>query len=466
MGGCASVTWERGPTWQRLPVNKEAVPRQGAYYSPQRTVPYQYDLLATTDRPELHYDAYGQPPRMAPHATGNCGPFGICGSGLSPKPCLCLVALALVSMLCTVTALSARYGRLSRLAPAGIGEKLRQGIETTEQESNQFFQEAKQLIAGPAATLPPPSAGAPPAAKAAAAAAGAAASFEEAQLQQLRGTPTASAAAPFSSAPQGVPVHHKYDCSVGLGTRERSWPRKKKDWCCLHGGIGCPVDRKPIPYDCQTDGQDWQTWSSGRQDWCCGYSRKGCSMIGAHQVVTDSTMSPTNQAHQTAVKHGSSSHEDHRDAGLAAPSVSFDCGTADAHAPLGWSVGQKAWCCLVAGRGCPPDVPSPNVTLTGIAGAAGDTASVSPLTAGDDLFAATIPAPTGGTEHPCQAPCRLHGTTASCSARMAWAAGHLFADMDMNQSCAAAHGLVFGSCDACRQCSLRQAIDACLGEAS
>merc|ERR1719411_2190920 len=103
--------------------------------------------------------------------------------------------------------------------------------------------------------------------------------------------------------PPVPPSSQPFDCNADWTTcytcLQHRWSPAKRDWCCHHGGRGCPtpppppaqppVVRPPVvppvatsaPYDCAADYTTChhcleKRWSISKRNWCCTNKGKGC----------------------------------------------------------------------------------------------------------------------------------------------------------------------------------------------
>jgi len=158
------------------------------------------------------------------------------------------------------------------------------------------------------------------------------------------------------------------------GTWQMSWSTEKSNYCCMTSGKGCttvpttafpetqpptspptpfmtpapvtqpppPVTRPPPPprpvgpvdpHNCAIGAP--QTWSADKQTWCCNTHHVGCATAAPIIVPAPAPVAPVLPVVP------------------AAPADPYNCADGFANWVQGWSVGKKAWCCKVHGKGCP-----------------------------------------------------------------------------------------------------------------
>jgi len=152
-----------------------------------------------------------------------------------------------------------------------------------------------------------------------------------------------------------------FDCSQGVANWRLLWSDEKMQYCCMTTGMGCsttafpattptapptppptppptrprPVPRptRPVPtgdpYNCAVDAVE--QWGAGKRAWCCSVHHLGCPQPVVPVVPIMPTAPPR-------------------------PADPYNCADGYANWQAGWSVGKKAWCCKVHGRGCPGQI--------------------------------------------------------------------------------------------------------------
>jgi len=143
-----------------------------------------------------------------------------------------------------------------------------------------------------------------------------------------------------------------YDCTSGVGNWKMMWSTQQKEYCCMTTGIGCttrpttafpntpptapptppptpPPTRPPTgdPFNCAVGAVD--QWEHAKSVWCCRNHHKGCPLTPPPYVPP--YVPPTAPAR---------------------PPDPYNCADGFANWQAGWSVGKKAWCCRVHGKGC------------------------------------------------------------------------------------------------------------------
>jgi len=164
-----------------------------------------------------------------------------------------------------------------------------------------------------------------------------------------------------------------FDCDAGFMNWQNLWSAEQQQYCCMTSGRGCttvpttafpetqpptspptpfmtpapvtqppqtlpPVTRPPPPprpvgpvdpHNCAIGAAE--TWSVDKRTWCCNVHRVGCA-TAAPIIVPPVPIAPVVPA---------------------APADPYNCADGFANWVAGWSVGKKAWCCKVHGKGCP-----------------------------------------------------------------------------------------------------------------
>jgi hypothetical protein len=92
------------------------------------------------------------------------------------------------------------------------------------------------------------------------------------------------------------------------------------------GPVG-PVD----PYNCAVGAES--SWDAGKKAWCCRVHNKGCPTLAP--TLPPPTAPPVVPTAPPP------------------PADPYNCADGYANWQAGWSVGKKAWCCRVHGKGCP-----------------------------------------------------------------------------------------------------------------
>mmetsp|Transcript_88570 Transcript_88570/g.286063 ORF Transcript_88570/g.286063 Transcript_88570/m.286063 type:complete len:268 (+) Transcript_88570:56-859(+) len=117
----------------------------------------------------------------------------------------------------------------------------------------------------------------------------------------------------------------------------------------------------------------------------------------------------------------------------------YDCNVEYDVWETNWTPEWKDWCCKNRQRGCPSTSTTTETTST-----ATSTTMTTTTTTEDPKVA---------VEH-CNKQCVFDAASATCAARMQWAA-KIGAAKDSSEPCTAAHSLVLSQCDVCSQCELK-----------
>lgn len=152
-----------------------------------------------------------------------------------------------------------------------------------------------------------------------------------------------------------------FDCSAGVGNWKLMWSTEQKEYCCMTTGVGCTTRRttafpitpptapptppptpppttrprptRPVPtgdpFNCATGVEG--EWGQDKKTWCCRVHHKGCPPTAPPFVPVYPTAPPR-------------------------PADPYNCADGYANWQIGWSVGKKAWCCKVHGKGCPGQI--------------------------------------------------------------------------------------------------------------
>lgn len=155
-----------------------------------------------------------------------------------------------------------------------------------------------------------------------------------------------------------------FDCDAGFANWESLWSMEQQDYCCTTTGRGCtrpttafpettptapptpfptppptppPTPAPPVgpvdPFNCAVD--DERMWAADKKAWCCRHHHRGCPPTAAPPVVMPIAPPVMPIA-------------------PARPADPYNCADGYPNWQAGWSVGKKAWCCRIHGKGCPP----------------------------------------------------------------------------------------------------------------
>jgi len=104
-----------------------------------------------------------------------------------------------------------------------------------------------------------------------------------------------------------------FDCEADFANWHRSWPAKKRVYCCHMYARGCQAEDHDT-YDCQAGFDNWKAgWSDVKQHFCCRTAQRGC-----HSTTTEP----------------------------------YDCASGFDFWESAWSRAKKTWCCHTYRRGC------------------------------------------------------------------------------------------------------------------
>jgi len=171
------------------------------------------------------------------------------------------------------------------------------------------------------------------------------------------------------------------------------WSPSKRQWCCQHGGRGCPtatppasqqaavplsqpkpaspppppppppvqkpLQATPHPYDCSMDrGTSWSAWSHDQSLWCCQHFHRGCRGA-ASSLPYDCAADYTTCWHclqrrwSTRKRQWCCANGGKGCPPASTSSIQYDCLAGLFNYNRGWSDGKKAWCCKHQHKGCP-----------------------------------------------------------------------------------------------------------------
>mmetsp|Transcript_80952 Transcript_80952/g.261499 ORF Transcript_80952/g.261499 Transcript_80952/m.261499 type:complete len:273 (+) Transcript_80952:67-885(+) len=120
----------------------------------------------------------------------------------------------------------------------------------------------------------------------------------------------------------------------------------------------------------------------------------------------------------------------------------YDCNVEYDVWETNWTPEWKDWCCKNRQRGCPSTSTTTETSTT-----------VTTTTRTTTKVITTTEDPKVAVEH-CSKQCVFDAASATCAARMQWAA-KIGAAKDSSEPCTAAHSLVLSQCDVCSQCELK-----------
>merc|ERR1711860_6338 len=97
-----------------------------------------------------------------------------------------------------------------------------------------------------------------------------------------------------------------------------------------------------LPFDCMEGAANWNLmWSSEQQEYCCLTTGVGCATTAFPETTPTAPPQPMVPIVPIA---------------LVRPADPYNCADGYANWQIGWSVGKKAWCCRVHGKGCPGQI--------------------------------------------------------------------------------------------------------------
>lgn len=163
-----------------------------------------------------------------------------------------------------------------------------------------------------------------------------------------------------------------YDCDAGLSNSQMGWSAGKRAYCCNNFQKGClamapatfpptqPPTAPPAPphgiasFDCNAGFSRWMSgWSPSKKVYCCTHEQKGCPIVASAPAplsVPVPVPVPVPAPAPLPV--------------VTTSSCPYDCNAGFDEWPLqwvkGWGGGKKIYCCKVAQKGCPSDLPEPS----------------------------------------------------------------------------------------------------------
>jgi len=162
----------------------------------------------------------------------------------------------------------------------------------------------------------------------------------------------------------------QFDCDEGFVNWQSLWSAEKQNFCCMTSGRGCttipstafpetpaptspptppptppitaPPNRGPVDPNCAVD--PIASWTPFKKNWCCQHHHVGCPPTAP--PVTRPPPPPVVVPPPVYVPPPVP-------VAPARPADPYNCADGFANWVAGWSVGKKAWCCKVHGKGCP-----------------------------------------------------------------------------------------------------------------
>jgi len=156
-----------------------------------------------------------------------------------------------------------------------------------------------------------------------------------------------------------------FDCDEGFVNWQSLWSAEQQDYCCMTTGRGCttipstafpetqpptppptppitqPVTSPPGPVDPNCAVDPIPQWTAYKKNWCCQHHHVGCPPTAP--PVTAPPPPPVVVPPPVFVQPTAPPR----------PADPYNCADGFANWVAGWSVGKKAWCCKIHGKGCP-----------------------------------------------------------------------------------------------------------------
>jgi hypothetical protein len=179
-----------------------------------------------------------------------------------------------------------------------------------------------------------------------------------------------------------------YNCDDNAMQWETMWAPAQQEFCCSTVGIGCattsfrgtalpettptvpptPFPTQPVtppptppptpggsvdPFNCATGVES--LWGADKKAWCCRVHHKGCPPTPPPATTLPPTLPPTMPPTlpPTAPPTAPPPPPIVIPTPPPRPADPYNCADGFANWMAGWSVGKKAWCCHVHGKGCP-----------------------------------------------------------------------------------------------------------------
>jgi len=148
-------------------------------------------------------------------------------------------------------------------------------------------------------------------------------------------------------------VAERFDCRAGAAAWQKAWTLRKRQWCCHHQSVACPVSlvgrvlTTPsgtlAPFDCAAG--KFESWAAEKRAWCCLHHSQGCSQS------------------TTMIRASSNLQDSVPRVGVSATSLygEFDCIAGFSNWNVLWSREKKRWCCSHHSRGCLPNLQQSHV---------------------------------------------------------------------------------------------------------
>jgi len=157
-----------------------------------------------------------------------------------------------------------------------------------------------------------------------------------------------------------------FDCDEGFVNWQSLWSAEQQDYCCMTTGRGCttipstafpetqpptspptppptppitqPQTPPPGPVDPNCAVDPIPQWTAYKKNWCCQHHHVGCPPTAPPVTAPPPPPVFVPPPVPTAPPR---------------PADPYNCADGFANWVAGWSVGKKAWCCRVHGKGCP-----------------------------------------------------------------------------------------------------------------
>jgi len=155
---------------------------------------------------------------------------------------------------------------------------------------------------------------------------------------------TTSTTAAHDSANASATEAH--DCDKDVAHAETAWSLPKRQWCCKHKSVGCPL-APSSEFNCHDDLARWkETWTFKKKSWCCKERSLGC-----YDCRSDEKSWASDHKDFCCKTTGAGCHAAPEPAKSNA-SKPYDCIAGLADWKVGWGFEKKQWCCKHEALGC------------------------------------------------------------------------------------------------------------------
>ena len=169
----------------------------------------------------------------------------------------------------------------------------------------------------------------------------------------------------------------EFDCKEGFDNWELGFSEAKKEWCCRHHAIACPVATSTSmeEFDCKEGFDNWELgFSEAKKEWCCRHHAMACPV----ETSTSMEEFDCKEGFASWEKGFSNAKKEWccRQHAIACPvetstsTEEFDCKEGFDNWELGFSEAKKEWCCGHHAIACPVETPTSTAAPTSTSQAA------------------------------------------------------------------------------------------------